>query len=123
MLKRAKERYERVLAGPNESRRKSRNLEETEAINQPTRSKATPYNKAVCFFCDGEGCNREKLREVRTMNAGTSLSEAIEPSRIDKLPVKFCTAINATDAHAIDIKYHKNCRTKNVSNVLGKPLA
>ena len=123
MLKRAKERYERVLAGPNESRRKTRNLEEAEPINQLTRSKTTPYNKAVCFFCDGEECNREKLREVRTMNAGTSLREAIELSRNDKLRVKFSTAIRSTDAHAIDIKYHTNCWTKNVSNVLRKPLA
>jgi len=123
MLKRANERYERALAGPNESRRKTRNLQEAEPINQLTRSKTTPYNKAVCFFCDGEGCNREKLKEVRTMNAGTSLREAIELSRNDKLHVKFSTAINATDAHEIDIKYHKNCWTKNVSNVLHKPLA
>ena len=98
MLKRAKERHERVLAGPNESRRKTRNLQEAEPINQLTRSKTTPYNKAVCFFCDGEEYNREKLREVRTMNAGKSLHEAIELSRNDKLRVKFSTAINATDA-------------------------
>ena len=122
MLKRAKVRYERLLSGPNESRRKTRNLQETEPISQLTRSKTTPYNKAVCFFCDGEGFNREKLREVRAMNAGASLREAIELSRNDLLRVKFSTAINASDAHAIDIKYHKNCWTKNVSNVL-KPLA
>lgn len=81
MLKRAKERRERVLAGPNESRQKSRNLQEPEPINQLTRSKTTPYNKAVCFICDGEECNREKLRVVRTMNAGKSLHEAIKLSR------------------------------------------
>ena len=98
MLKRAKERHEKVLAGPNESIRKTRNLQEAEPINQLTRSKTTPYNKAVCFFCDGEECNREKLREVRTMNAGKSLHEAIELSRNDKLRVKFSTVINATDA-------------------------
>ena len=119
MLKREKERYERALAGPNESRRKTSNLQETEFINQLTRSKTTPYNKAVY----GEGCNRERLREVRTMNAGTSLHDAIELGRNDKLRVKLSTAINATDAHAIDIKYHKNCWTINVSNVLRKPLA
>ena len=77
----------------------------------------------MCFFCDGEGCNPEKLWEARTINAGTSLREAIELSRNDKLRVKFSTAINATDAHTIDIKYRKNCWTKNVSNVLCKPLA
>ena len=52
-----------------------------------------------------------------------SVREAIELSRNDKLRVKFSTAINATDARVIDIKYHKNCWTKNVSNVLRKPLA
>ena len=41
------------------------------------------------------------------MNAGTSLCEALELSRNDKLRVKFSPAINATDAHAIDIKYPK----------------
>lgn len=81
MLKRAKERRERVLAGPNESRQKSRNLQEPEPINQLTRSKTTPYNKAVCFVCDGEECNREKLTVVRTMNAGKSLHEAIKLTR------------------------------------------
>ncbi|XP_068739370.1 uncharacterized protein [Montipora capricornis] len=118
MLKRAKESYERVLSGPNESRRKTRNLQEAGPISQLTRSKTSPYNKAVCFFCDGKGCNREKPREVRTINSGGSQREAIQLSRNDKLRVKFSTAINASD-----IKYHKNCWTKNVSNVLRKPLA
>ena len=103
MLKRAKERYERVLAGPNDSRRKTRNLQEAEPINQLTRSKTTPYNKAVCFFCDDEGCNREKLREVRTMNSTRSLREAIELSRNDKLRVKFSIAINAVIQEPIKI--------------------
>ena len=41
------------------------------------------------------------------MNAGTSLCEALELRRNDKLRVKFSPAINATDARAIDIKYPK----------------
>lgn len=57
------------------------------------------------------------------MNAGASLREAIELSRNEKLRVKFSTAINASDAHAIYIKYHKNCWFRNVLNVLRKPLA
>jgi len=63
------------------------------------------------------------VKEVRTMNAGVSLCQAIELSRNENLRVKFSTAINASDAHAIDIQYHKNCWPKNVSNVLCKPLA
>ena len=114
----AKERYEKVLAGPNEFKTKGYKFARSKT-HQPTHS----INKAVCFCCDGEGCNREKLREVRTMHAGESIRKAIELSRNDKLRVKFSTAISATDAHAIDIKYHKNYWTKNVSNVLRKPLA
>ena len=52
LLMRAKQRYERVLAEPNESRRKTRNLKEAKPINQLTRPKTTPYNKAVRFLCD-----------------------------------------------------------------------
>ena len=40
-LKRIKERYEREMAGHNESRRKS---------NQLTRSKTMPYDRDVCVF-------------------------------------------------------------------------
>ena len=47
-LKRAKERYERHLEGPNEMRRKSSiTVEESQQI---TRSKTIPYDKIVCFF-------------------------------------------------------------------------
>ena len=49
MLRRARERYERQLEGPNESRRKSR-LDSSVEIPQLTRSKTSPYNKNVCFF-------------------------------------------------------------------------
>ena len=52
MLKRPKERYERQLEGLNESRRKSR-PDSSEEIPQLTRSNTSPYNKKVCFFCDG----------------------------------------------------------------------
>ena len=41
----------------------------------------------------------------------------------DKLRVKLSTAVNVTDAHAIDIRYHKKCWANNVSSVLRKPLA
>ena len=49
MLRRARERYERQLEGPNESRRKSRSDLSVE-IPQLTRSKTSPCNKNVCFF-------------------------------------------------------------------------
>ena len=38
----------------------------------------------------------------------------------EKLHVKLSTAVDSRDAHAIDIKYPKNCWSKHVTNVLRK---
>lgn len=37
--------------------------------------------------------------------------------------MKLSTSLDATDAHAIDIKYHKNCWLRNVTNVIKKASA
>ena len=113
MLKRARERYERQLEGPNESRRKS-----SVEIPQLTRSKTSPYNKNVCFFCDGPPGYRKNLHTISTFSAGESLRTAIGMSGDDKLAVKLNTAIAPDDAHSIDIKYHKKCWAIHVSHVL-----
>lgn len=86
MLKRAKERYERQLTGPNETRRKS-------AIDGSllTRSKTQPYNRDVCFFCDGQPGYRQTLHNVTTLSAGESLRSAVSLSGNDKLSVKLST--------------------------------
>lgn len=55
---------------------------------------------------------------VSTLSAGQSLNDAIGLSGNDVLRVKLSAALNANDAHSIDIKYHKNCWLRNVSNVL-----
>ena len=107
MLKRAKERYERHLEGPNEMRRKSSiTVEDSQQI---TRSKTIPYDKNVCFFCEGDAGYRQSLHSVLTSSAGESLRAAIEMSSNDKLRVKLSSAIDPSDAHAIDIKYHEKC--------------
>ncbi|EDO31466.1 predicted protein [Nematostella vectensis] len=120
MLKRAKTRYERKLAGPNESRRKS------QPANSPTtpkliRSKTTPFNKEVCFFCDGPETYKSMFYNCRSLPAGESLRKAVTKSGNEKLAVKLNTAIASNDAHSIDIKYHHNCWLTKVSNVLRKP--
>ena len=69
MIKRAKERYERRLSGPNETRRKSWDLS-LEAKQRLTPSKTSPYNRDVCFFCIGEGEYHQPLDTVRTLSAG-----------------------------------------------------
>lgn len=123
MIKRAKERYERELSGRNEARRKSCDLLSLEAKQPLTRSKTSPYNRDVCFFCDGVGGYRQPLHTVSTSTAGSSLDAAIKKEGDEKLHVKLSTSVDSKDAHAIDIKYHKNCWTKHVTNVLRKPSA
>ena len=44
----------------------------------------------------------------------------MKKERDEKIHVKLSTAVDSRDAHAIDIKYHKNCWTKHVTNVLHK---
>lgn len=97
------------------ARRKSCDLS-LEAKQPLTRSKTSPYNRDVCFFCDAEGGYRQPLHTVSALSAGSSLDDGDE-----KLLVKLSTAVDSKDAHAIDIKYHKNCCTKHVTNVLRKP--
>ena len=77
MIKRAKEMYERELCDPNEARRKSCDLS-LEAKQPLTRSKISPYNRDVCFFCDGEGGYRQALHTVSTLSAGRSLAAAVK---------------------------------------------
>ena len=108
--------YERELCGPNEARRKSCDLSQ-EAKQPRTRSKISPYNRDVCFFCDGEGGYRQALHTVSTLSAGRSLAAAVKK---EQLHVKLATAVDSKVTHAIYIKYHKNCWTKHVTNVLRK---
>lgn len=119
MLKRTKERYERQLEGePGQKRRKGAD-EDLEASTL-TRSKTTPYNKNTCFFCEEPASYQQPLHNVSTTSAGETLQAAVQAINDDKLRVKLSTAINPSDGHAIDIKYHKNCWMKHVVNASRK---
>lgn len=74
----------------------------------------------VFFFFDCEGGYPQPLHTVRTLSAGSSLDAAVKKEGDEKLHVKLSTAVDSRDAHAIEIKYHKNCWTKHVTNVLRK---
>ena len=115
-LKRIKERYEREMAGQDESRRKS---------NQLARSKKIPYDRDVCFFCKKAAGYQDLLHSISTTSAGHSLWVAIERVENDRLQVKLPSAIDFEDAVVIDIKYHKECWacTCNVTSVLQKGQA
>lgn len=51
---------------------------------------------------------------VRTENAGRALREAVEISQNVELKTRLNTAISPTDAHAMDVRYHKPCWTRHV---------
>lgn len=102
MLKRTKERYERQLEGPNEARRKSRDI--TQEPSQLTCSKISPFNRGARFFCEGHPGYQETLHSISTFPAGESLLAAVELCGNDELHMKLSTAVDASDAHAIDLK-------------------
>ena len=119
---RLRERYERELSGPNESRRKSRSgADVSPEHSQLTRSKTPHLVKDACFFREDPAGYREMLFNVRTLSKGESLRKATTLSDNQKLTVKFNTTVASNDAHSIDIKYHKNC-CLNVTNILYKLL-
>ena len=105
------------MDGPNEKRKKSSVT--VEYSQQITSSKTIPYDKDVhvCFFCEGDAGYRQRLHSVAT-SAGESLCAAIELSSNDTLRVKLNSAIDPSDAHAIDIKDHRKCLVNHVTSVL-----
>lgn len=86
--------------------------------NKFTRSQTSPYNKELCFFSEQAAGYRDSLHSVSTESAGQSIRAAIQVLGDARLLTKLSTAINLNDAHAIDIKYHKNCYLNTVTNVL-----
>lgn len=82
-----------------------------------TRSKTTPYNNQICFFCDKSASRLSPLHKVSYDSAGKNLKSAVMASKNEKLIIKLNTAINTEDAHAIDIRYHLLCWTTNVKNM------
>jgi len=112
MLNRAKGHYEKRLSSKGIHDEKS-----SQASTTFTRSHSTPYKSDLCFFCDLGATRTNSLHLLATGNASVSLKEAIAKSGDEQLRVKLSTSINPTDAHAIDVKYHKRCWAIHVTNV------
>jgi hypothetical protein len=93
----------------------------TEPSTSFTRSKSVPFDKTVCFFCDSGATRRNTLHKVAKDTAGINLNKAIAKNSDAKLRRKLSTAIDPTDAHAVDVHYHAKCWVTNVTNVLGIP--
>lgn len=80
-----------------------------------TRSATEPLAKLHCFCQQDDG---SPLFSLRTGNSGTTLINAIEISQNPVLMTRLNSAISPSDAHAIDVKYHKLCWTQHVFRVL-----
>ena len=61
------------------------------------------------FLLSRGQANLGMLHEVCTFNAGEKLQQAIKASQSDDLRVRLSTAVNPSDARAIDVKYHLPC--------------
>ena len=80
-----------------------------------TRSCTQPLNTDKCFFCQEDA--EERLFKVCTENAGQQLKSAVDKSDDLILKTRLNACISPTDAHAIDIRYHKSCWRKQVFHV------
>ena len=72
--------------------------------------------QGALLFCEQGSGQKESLHSVSTTSTGNSIRTAVQVLGDARLQTKLSTAIDANDA--IDIKYHKNCYLKNVTNVL-----
>ena len=81
-----------------------------------TRSATHPLSKELCFFCQLD--ISQSLLSVKTMNSGKALRQAVQISQDSVLLTRLSNAISPSDAHAIDVKYHKLCWTQHVFHVL-----
>ncbi len=101
-------------------KRDSSELEDPHSSVAFTRSQTAPHDKNKCFFCQNSDQNSDdnKLFKVGIENAGKKLQRAVEVSGNLEFSTRLNTAISAGDAHAMDVRYHKNCWTVNVYHVL-----
>ena len=125
-LDRAKERFQIAVREKNSqllrrskgrpSKRKHDN--NVEGSGPFRRSSSQPYDNSVCIFCMRADVPDETLFNLRTLNRGALLRAAVELSNNVALKVRLNSTVVDNDAHAIDVKYHKNCWRDNVDNVL-----
>ncbi len=97
-------------------KRRLSQMEESATTAPFTRSATEPLKKSYCFFCQKD--DGQTLFTVRTENAGKELRRALEISQDQVLTTRLNNAIPPSDAHAIDVRYHKLCWARHVFHVL-----
>lgn len=121
-IERARERNEQAVSAASATKKRGRKRK-SEEIEQPserpakfTRSKTAPLEKDLCFFCQED--TGEQIFRVCTSETGKQLRSAVEKSGNPALVTRLNTSISPTDAHAIDVQYHKGCWRSNVFHSL-----
>lgn len=125
-LARAKSRYEKVCKQDAsvpfhkgvEHQPSGSTSTSTESESRFTRSATKPFNASLCFFCQED--KKATLHEVSTFNVGEKLKKIVEESSNQKWKVQLSSAIDTSDARAIDVKYHLPCWVKNVQRASKK---
>ena len=82
-----------------------------------TRSATEPLSKDQCFFCQVD--DDQRLFTGRTGNSGKALKQAIHIAQNLVLMTRLNNAISPSDAHALDVRYHKLFWTQHVFRVIG----
>ena len=102
-----------------ERKRKRLEIDEPSTSSESpfTRSSTSLLNSSLCFFSQVD-VSQEQLIKVSTNSAGEALKHAIEVSQNAVFRTRSSTSIATSDAHAIDVRYHKPCWTKHVFHVL-----
>lgn len=78
MIKRAKERYDKLTAEKQAKRSSAPiGLSAKASTRKFTRSQSEPFKNAFCFFCDGSDSYNNTLFKVVTDPAGKSLKKAM----------------------------------------------
>ena len=81
-----------------------------------TRSATEQLTTSHCFFCQKD--SDQSMFTLRTENAGKERRRAVQLSQDPALMTRLNGAISPSDAHAIDVRYHKVCWTRHVFHVL-----
>jgi len=107
-----------VMLSKNVAKRKNSEMEANTPTTSTTftRSATAPLSKDRCFFCQVD--DGRSLFTVRTENAGNELKNAMQITQDPVLMTRLNNAVAPTNAHAIDVRYHKLSWTNHVFRVL-----
>ena len=84
---------------------------DTDVDCRKTRSTHTLFDTGMCLYCQSDRGD-EQLHDYMTKNMGIKIRNSLSGNQA--LEIRINTAIDPTDARAIDLKYHLKCYTKEL---------